>query len=106
MREPMIPVNLSPAELAALLEKGEAVLVDVREPAEFAAGHIAGAVLHPLSRFDPHALPQGRVVLSCGVGKRSARALALCAEAGVPHAEHLQGGLQAWMFAGLPVERS
>ena len=48
------------------LREGSIVLVDVREPHEFAAGHIPGAVSQPLSTFDPSALPEGkRVVFSC-----------------------------------------
>ena len=58
------------------LREGSIVLVDVREPHEFAAGHIPGAVSQPLSTFDPSALPQGkRVVFSCAAGVRSVRAL-------------------------------
>jgi rhodanese-related sulfurtransferase len=99
------PVDLTPHEVAALLARGEAVLVDVREAGEYAAARIKGAELHPLSQFDPALLPAGRVVFQCGVGKRSHMAAQRALAAGLPHAEHLQGGLQAWVAAGLPVER-
>lgn len=100
--------NLEPAEVADLLSKNEIVLIDVREASEYAAAHIKGATLVPLSRFDPHALPgdgQKRIVLHCGVGGRSARAVAACQAAGVAVDSHMRGGIQAWMAAGLPVER-
>jgi rhodanese-related sulfurtransferase len=100
--------NLEPAEVADLLGKNEIVLIDVREPAEYASAHIKGAVLVPLSQFDPHALPgagQKRIVLHCGVGGRSARAVAACQAAGIAVDSHMRGGIQAWMAAGLPVER-
>jgi rhodanese-related sulfurtransferase len=99
------PVDLTPEEVASLLHRGEAVLIDVREPGEYAAARIAGAVLRPLSQFDPAGLPPGRLVFQCGVGKRSYMAAEKALAAGLPHAEHLQGGLQAWVAAGLPIER-
>lgn len=97
--------NFSAAELHEALARQEVVIVDVREPEEFAAAHIAGAVLLPLSAFNPAALPEGAVVLQCGVGKRSRMAAELCAKAGVPVAGHLAGGLAAWAAAGLPLNR-
>jgi len=105
MTTPHSPVDLTANQVAALLARGEVVLVDVREAAEFASARIAGAVLHSLSRFDPASLPAGRVVFQCGVGKRSFMAAQAALAAGLPHAEHLQGGLQAWIAAGLPIER-
>jgi rhodanese-related sulfurtransferase len=57
------------------LADGSIALVDVREPHEYAAGHIPGSLSLPLSTFDPSAIPQGkRVVFSCAAGVRSARA--------------------------------
>lgn len=94
-----------PAELNFALARNEVVLVDVREPGEHQAARIEGATLHPLSCFDPAALPKGEVVLHCGVGKRSRMAADLCAKAGVKVAGHLGGGLAAWTAAGLPVVR-
>ncbi|MCX5494774.1 rhodanese-like domain-containing protein [Kaistia dalseonensis] len=98
-------IELEPAELADRLESGEVLLVDVREEAEFDAVHIDGAVLMPLSVFDPAALPDadGRtIVFQCAAGGRSARAVAACLAAGLPHSHHLRGGIRAWMSAGLP----
>lgn len=95
--------EFSPAELHEALASRRVLLVDVREPGEHATARIGDAVNHPLSCFDPAALPAGEVVLHCGVGKRSAMAAELCAKAGVPVAGHLAGGLSAWRAAGLPV---
>lgn len=98
--------DLDALQVAALLERGEAILVDVREPAEFAAGHIPGAVNLPLSRFSPEALParDGRVlILSCAAGGRSARAMAACDSAHAAVEGHLAGGFGAWKTAGLPI---
>jgi rhodanese-related sulfurtransferase len=101
------PRDISAETLKALVDSGDAIVVDVREAREFEAGHIPGAINLPLSTFSPAALPepQGRkLILSCAAGARSARALAACEAA---HAEvdgHLAGGLGAWASAGLPVE--
>ncbi len=105
MPDTMTVQNLTPAELAARLRAGNVVLVDVREPGEFAAERIAGAVLHPLSGFDPAALPQGDLVFQCGIGKRSLMAIQRAVAAGLPYTAHLAGGLMAWKQAGLPTER-
>ncbi len=85
---------------------GEIVLIDVREPPEFAAERIHGALLFPLSTFDAAMLPRDAtrpIVLHCGSGKRSATAWAHCVNAGVPVRGHLDGGIGAWKRAGLPV---
>jgi len=98
--------DLDPRELKAMIDAGEALVVDVREPEEFAAGHIAGAVNQPLSRFDPTRLPAANgktLVLNCAGGRRSATAVEQCATAGVAVNTHLTGGIGAWKAANLPV---
>lgn len=85
------------------LAAGEAVLIDVREPDEYADEHIAGAVLLPLSGLDAAQLPEGagkRRVLQCLTGKRSGIALQKLAEQGVTGLLHLDGGLLAYKKAG------
>src|SRR5512144_3280644 len=71
--------DLTPAQVHALLASGEIVMIDVREPEEFAAERIHGAVNLPLSKFDPRAVPAAAadraVVFQCGSGKRSATAV-------------------------------
>lgn len=97
--------DLTPEELKAGLDAGAMVLIDVREPAEFAAEHILGAVNYPLSSFDPDGLPpsHGRLlVLQCGSGKRSGTAAGRCRKAGQAVEWHLGGGIMAWKAAGLP----
>lgn len=87
------------------LEDGSILLVDVREPNEYAAGHIPGAISHPLSTFDPAALPKGqRIVFSCAAGVRSIRALEFAQAAGLDLHEHYRGGFKDWVMAGEPVE--
>ena len=100
--------NIDLEDLKKGLADGSVLLVDVREPDEFAAGHIPGAVLNALQRFDPAALPRApgkRVVLSCRSGKRSLNALALAQAAGRDDVRaHFPGGMLEWQQAGEPVE--
>lgn len=93
-------------ELDAMLRSGDALVVDVREADEFAAGHIPGAINMPLSDFQPSRLPnsEGRtLVLNCLGGKRSALALEKCGVAQAAVDTHLAGGFGAWQAARLPV---
>ena len=99
--------DVAPQTVAKLLEKGEALLIDVREPNEFAAERIEGALLFPLSTFNPAALPvcQCReLIFHCGSGMRSRKALSLCQAAGLDVHNHMAGGLKAWREAGLPTK--
>ncbi|MBF9194750.1 rhodanese-like domain-containing protein [Microvirga terrestris] len=87
------------------LREGSFLLVDVREPHEFAAGHIPGSVSHPLSVFDPSSLPEGkRIVFSCAAGVRSVRAIEFAQAAGRNIREHYKGGFKEWAAAGESVE--
>jgi rhodanese-related sulfurtransferase len=97
--------DLTPEEVSKGMAEGRYLLVDVREPNEVAVDAYPGAVVVPLSSFDPHAIPdpQGKqVVFACRSGKRSMTA-ALAAQAeGFAYDKHLAGGMLAWKAAGLP----
>ena len=98
--------TLDPTAVSLLLKAGKVLLVDVREPAEYAAERIPGAFLYPLSSFDAAAVPTDasrHVVFHCGSGKRSLAAAEKYLAAGQSHAEHMGGGIAAWKAAGLPV---
>jgi rhodanese-related sulfurtransferase len=92
------------------LDRGEAVLVDVREPAEYAAEHIKGATLLPLSAVGRNTLPEHRgkkLAIHCMKGGRGGAACQkLLAEAPDTELYNLEGGITAWKAAGLPVESS
>ncbi|MFK5646444.1 rhodanese-like domain-containing protein [Ornithinimicrobium sp. LYQ121] len=84
------------------------VVVDVRTPGEFAAGHLADAVnldlqsadfASRLSELDPDA----RYALYCQSGNRSGQAMATMLDEGFSDVAHLGGGIGAWQTAGLPV---
>jgi rhodanese-related sulfurtransferase len=99
--------DLTPEEVARGLKEGRVVLVDVREPNETAVERFPGAVLVPLSSFDPATIPAppgNEVVFACRSGRRSATASLAAQEQGFEYDSHLAGGLLAWKAAGLPTE--
>lgn len=98
--------DLTPQQVKAALDAHKILLIDVREPAEFAAERIHGALNFPLSTFDPGALPKAddkTIVFQCGSGKRSATAVDQCRKAGHAIDAHLAGGITAWKAQGLPM---
>ena len=100
-------VDLDLDDVKQGLAEASLVLVDVREPHEFAAGRIPGSVSHPLSSFDPDRLPLAegkRVVFSCAAGVRSVRAIELAHAAGLDLREHYRGGFKEWAGLGEEVE--
>lgn len=99
--------EFEPQELKTLLDAGRILLIDVREPGEYAAERIPGALLYPLSTFDPSLLPPDgprQVVFHCALGGRSLTAARKRMALGQP-AAHLAGGIAQWKAAGLPVVR-
>ena len=100
-------VSLSPNELHKRLSAGSAVLVDIREPDEFARSHIAGALSRPLSQWESAHLaiaPDSDVVFTCRSGARTAGACTRLAARLQGTAFVLAGGINAWSRAGLPLE--
>ena len=91
---------------AARLHEGGAVLLDVREGSEWAAGHAPRAVHIPLGELASaiERLRDREVVTVCRSGARSADAAARLAAAGI-HARNVVGGMSSWARAGLPVVR-
>ncbi|MBM3565269.1 MAG: rhodanese-like domain-containing protein [Alphaproteobacteria bacterium] len=86
---------------------GHVAIVDVREQDEFDEERIPGALLFPKSAFDPAALPRfdgKKLVLVCLAGKRSLAVGEILQDRDRVEALSLQGGMLAWMAAGLPVE--
>lgn len=100
--------RLGPAQLTALINRDNALVVDVRPPAEFEKGHIAGSKNVQMSQFDPEnkslapakALP---VVLVCKVGQTADAAAKRLRKAGFASVNVLEGGIQAWQAADLPL---
>ena len=103
--------GLNPAEAVLLMNREKAVVIDVCEPGEFAAGHIAGARNVPLAQLESQlpAVVKNKstpVILVCQAGVRSGRALALARKMGYEQAQSLAGGLKAWQAASMPVTKA
>jgi rhodanese-related sulfurtransferase len=98
---------LAPAEVRARLTAGKAVLVDIREADEFARVRIKGAQLQPLSQWEKAHLtfdPAADVIFTCRSGMRTGGACDRLAARIAGDAYVLDGGINAWQSAGLPVE--
>jgi rhodanese-related sulfurtransferase len=94
-------------DLKAALDAGSTLVIDVREPFEYADGHVPGAEPMPLRSVPEHVaeLPTDRpVYVVCAVGGRSGQAAAFLAARGVD-AVNVDGGTDAWVAAGYPVDR-
>lgn len=98
--------RISAHGLADQLGDQRVKVIDVREPMEYAAGHIAGSLNVPLSRLSQADLPEGPLVLVCQSGNRSSQGLRELLKRGHGHPlSDLEGGLPSWQQAGLPVRR-
>ncbi|MEG0975288.1 MAG: rhodanese-like domain-containing protein [Comamonas sp.] len=103
--------TLSPANAVALINREKAVVIDVSEPDEFAAGHVTGAKNIPLAQLEERlpttaknkALP---VILVCASGKRAQSAVATATKLGYVNVQALAGGMRAWRAADMPVEKA
>jgi rhodanese-related sulfurtransferase len=99
--------GVSATEAVRLMNQEKAVVIDVCEPAEYAAGHVQGARNVPLATVDGSKdLPSNKalpLIVVCASGMRSQRAVATLRKAGYEQAQSLQGGLKAWRDANLPI---
>lgn len=100
--------NLSAAEAVTLINRSNAFVLDVRDEAEFASGHIAEATHIPLAnlaaRIGELKKQQTKPILvNCQRGMRSAKACDILRKAEFTQVHNLQGGLSAWTEAKLPI---
>lgn len=102
--------GVSTAEAVQLINRERAVLIDVSEPAEYAAGHAGGSKNVPLGSLESTGdLPKNKalpLVVVCATGARASRAVGILHKLGFANARPLAGGLKAWRDANLPVEKS
>ena len=106
-----VATGLGANEAVQLINREKAVVIDVCEPAEFAAGHVVGAKNIPLAELQaklPGAVKNKKLplILVCQSGARSARAVATAKSLGFEQSQSLGGGLGAWRAANMPVEKS
>ena len=103
--------GLTPAAAVQLINREKAVVVDICEPAEFAAGHVGGAKNIPLGQLEGKLAGSVKnkmvpLILVCQAGARSSRAVAIAKKLGYEQAQSLAGGLGAWRSASLPIEKA
>jgi len=113
---PLISSSMNAGALSAsaavqLINRQKAVVVDVCEASEFAAGHVTGAKNVPLSELEarlPGVVKNKTVplIMVCASGARSSRAVAIAKKLGYEQAQSLGGGLKAWKDANLPYEKA
>ena len=103
--------GLTPAAAVQLINREKAVVIDVCEPDEYAAGHVNGAKSIPLGELEAK-LPTTvknkatPLVLVCASGMRSGRAVGIAKRLGYENAQSLSGGLKSWREANLPIEKA
>lgn len=102
--------TVATADFKQLVDKHEAVLLDVRTPGEYAEGHLAGSTnvdyenpgfsdeIQKLDKNKPY-------LVYCRSGRRSAAAMQQMKDAGFTNVTNLDGGIMGWQNAGLPVEK-
>lgn len=97
-------------EAVRLINREKAVMIDVCDATEFAAGHAVGSRNVPLATLDSNkALPTNKtlpLIVMCATGARASRAVATLNKLGYEKVQSLSGGLNAWREANLPVEKS
>ena len=97
-------------EATQLINRRDAIVVDVREPGEYANGHIPGAKHIPLVNLaarlkELEKFKQRPIVVTCAGGNRSGTAIGILRKGGFNEAVNLKGGIAAWQQASLPLEK-
>jgi len=97
-------------QLTQLINRENAIVIDVRDAAEYAKGHIVGARNVPLAQFEKRfgeleKLRSKPLVMHCDTGNRSSKALDILRKNGFEKLYNLSGGYAAWLNAGLPAEK-
>jgi rhodanese-related sulfurtransferase len=93
-----------------LINRRDALVIDVRETGDYAAGHIAGARHVPAAQLDERLKELDKhksrpIIVSCGTGSRSASVSAALRKHGFAEVFALRGGIAGWQQAGLPLEK-
>ena len=97
---------LKPSEVASGIKNH--LVLDVRNPEEFSSAHIPSSILLPLPQLTPDAVRRmlhlgQRCILVCHAGTRATNAAGILSSAGIENLAVMEGGMEAWKLAGLPV---
>jgi rhodanese-related sulfurtransferase len=103
-----LPDTVDVNTVAQLKGQDDVLVLDVREPSEYAAGHIPGVTLIPMGQV-PNRLseiPEDKtVIVTCRSGNRSGQIAEYLRQQGYEDVHNMKGGILAWQDAGLPVEK-
>jgi len=102
--------SVSTLEATMLINQKDAIVVDVREPGEYAQGHIINARNIPIGEIEARVKEIERfreraVIMSCATGNRAGSAAGILRKHGFTSVVNLSGGIAAWQQAGLPTEK-
>lgn len=103
-------IEVNPAEATLLINRQDAQVVDVREPDEFAAGHLPEARNIPAGKLadrvgEIEKYKDKPLIVCCASGMRSAKACDELKKQGFANLHTLAGGIDAWRQAGLPIKK-
>ena len=101
---------VSPAQATHLINREDALVIDVREANEFGTGHVLGAKNIPAARMETAGADLMKkkdrpVIVYCDGGERAGKAMSALKKQGFTRVANLSGGIKAWQDAGLPVEK-
>ncbi|HEX5127022.1 MAG TPA: rhodanese-like domain-containing protein [Rhodocyclaceae bacterium] len=101
---------VTPSQAVMLINRQDAIIVDVRTEAEFAAGHLPNARHISAADIEKRASELNKfknrpIIIACQTGSRAGASVAALHKAGFEQAVHLDGGIDAWLQAGQPVSR-
>ena len=105
-QEPFTRIDVRKAQ--EMLRGDDVAVIDVREPHEYNGGHVPGAQLIPVASvyMRRNEIPKDKdLIFVCAVGQRSALACEMAMAAGLTQVYNLEGGTEAWIKAGMPVEK-
>ncbi|MGZ5092062.1 MAG: rhodanese-like domain-containing protein [Burkholderiales bacterium] len=103
--------EVGPTEAVQLINRRDAIVLDIRDAAEYKSGHITNARHVPESELDSRAkelekMKSRPIIVSCARGNRSANVAARLRKLGFDEVVSLRGGLAAWQTANMPLEKS
>lgn len=102
--------QVSPTDATRMLNRDDAVVIDVRPASEFVAGHVPDAINIPMDALKDRLADlkryEGRpLIINCASGVRSGSACQQLRKLGIDNAFSLSGGMNAWVQAGLPIKK-
>ena len=102
--------SATPSDATQLINREDALVLDIREDNEYHSGHIVNSVHIPLGHLDKRITELEKhkakpIIVGCRSGSRSARACSMLKKQGFEHIYNLKGGIMAWQHANLPITK-